>query len=52
VGHDVIEVVAGDETVVVEVSFCEDGVDLFLGEVLSQIMGDLLELVGGDLALG
>ena len=51
VSHDVVEVIGSDETVLVEVSLREDVIDLLLSQVLSQILRDLLQLVGGDLAL-
>jgi hypothetical protein len=51
VGEDVVEVVGSHETVVVEVGLHEDLLDLLVVEVLSEVLGDLLELVGGDLSL-
>ena len=51
VGHDVVEVISHNETIVVEVSLFEHVVDLFFGKVLAQVLSDLLELQSGDLAL-
>ena len=50
-GEDVVEVVSSDKTVVIEVSFHEDLLDFLIVEVFSEVLGDLLELVGGDLSL-
>ena len=51
VGEDVVEVVSSDKTVVIEVSLHEDLLDFLIVEVFSEVLGDLLELVGGDLSL-
>ncbi len=51
VGEDVVEVVAGDKSVVVEVGLHEDLLDLLVVEVFSEVLGNLLEFVGGDLSL-
>ena len=51
VSHDVVKVVGSHESVIVEVCLREDMVDLLLSQVLSQILRDLLQLVGGNLAL-
>jgi len=51
VGHDVVEVISHNESVIIEVSLFEHVVDLFLGKVLAQVLGDFLELQSGDLAL-
>jgi hypothetical protein len=51
VGEDVVEVVSSDETIIVEVGLNKDLLDLLVIKVLSEVLGDLLELVGGDLSL-
>jgi hypothetical protein len=51
VGEDVVEVVSSDKTVVIEVSLHEDLLDFLIIEVFSEVLGNLLELVGGDLSL-
>jgi len=51
VGEDVVEIVSGDETIVIEVGLHEDLLDLLVVEVFSEVLSNLLELVGGDLAL-
>ena len=51
VGHDVVEIITGDKSIIVEVGFEEHVVELVFGEVLSQLLGDLLEFQGCDLAL-
>jgi hypothetical protein len=51
VGHDVVEVITSDESIIIEVSFEEHMVDLVFGKVLSQFLSDLLEFSGGDLSL-
>ena len=51
VGHDVVEVVASHETIVIEVSAGEHVVELLVSQVFTKILGDLLEFKGADLAL-
>lgn len=51
VGEDVVEVVGSDESVVIEVGLHEDLLNLLVVEVFSEVLGNLLQLVGGDLAL-
>ena len=51
VGHDVVEVITGDEAVVIEIGLVEHVVPLVLSEVLAQFLADFLELVNSDLAL-
>jgi hypothetical protein len=51
VAHDVVEVISSDKTVVIEVSLHENLLDFLVIEVFNKVLGDLLELVGGDLAL-
>jgi hypothetical protein len=51
VGGDVVEIVSSHKTVVIEVSLHENLLDFLVIEVFTKVLGDLLELVGGDLAL-
>jgi hypothetical protein len=51
VSHDVVEVVSSDKTVVVEVGLHEDLLNFLVGEVLPEVMGDLLQLLNGEFAL-
>jgi hypothetical protein len=51
VGHDVIEVVLGDESVVVEVGIPEHLVELLLSHILAELFGDLAEVIDGELFL-
>jgi hypothetical protein len=51
VGHDVVEIVGSHETIIVEVSLHEDLLNFLVSQVLSEVMGDLLQLVNSELAL-
>jgi len=51
VGHDVVKVITGDETIVIEISLVEHVVPFVLGEILAQFLSNFLEFVNGDLAL-
>jgi hypothetical protein len=51
VGHDVVEIFGSDESVFVEVGLAEHVLVFLLSQVLSEILADLLELEGGELAL-
>ena len=51
VGEDVVEVVSSHKTVVIEVSLHEDLLDFLIIELLSEVLGNLLEFVGGDFSL-
>ncbi len=46
--HDVVEIVSGHESVVVQVSLSENVLDLIVSQVLSQFLGDFLQLKGGE----
>ena len=50
--HDVVEIVAGHETVLIEIGLGEDVVDFVLAQLLSQLGCDFLELLHCDLSLG
>jgi len=49
--HDVVEVIRGNETILIEIGFAENVIDFIFSQVLSQFLGDFLQLVDGDLAL-
>lgn len=51
VGHDVVEIIASHEAVLVQIGLAEDMIDLILGKVLSQLSCNLLQLVHSDLSL-
>ena len=50
-GHDVVEIVSGNESIIVKISLVEDVVNLVLSQVLTQVLSDLLEFVGSDFSL-
>ena len=51
VGHDVIEVILGDESIVVKVSLNEDFFNFFVSHVFSEILGNFFEVKGGEFSL-
>jgi hypothetical protein len=51
VGEDVVEVISSDETIVIKVSLHENLLDFLVIQVLAEVLGNLLELMGGDLSL-
>lgn len=51
VGHDVVEIVSSNETILIKISLAENVVKLFFGKILTKISGDLLQLVNSDLTL-
>lgn len=50
-GHDVVKIFGSDETVLVEVGSLEHVLDFLVGHILSDVMGDLFQLEGGEFAL-
>ena len=50
--QDVVEVVSGNETIVIKIGLDENFFDFLIVQILSEILGDLLQLMGGDLSLG
>lgn len=48
VSHDVVEIVTSDKSIVVQIGFGEDVLDFLIGQILSQILGDLLEFESGE----
>ena len=46
--HDVVEIVSGNESVVVQICLGENVLDLVVSQVLSQFLGDLLQLKSGE----
>ena len=51
VGHDVVKVVTGDESILIEVSFVEYVVPFVVTHVFSELLTDLLQLQSGDFSL-
>ncbi len=51
VGHDVVEVFEGDETVVVEIGSFKHIFDFIVIDVFSNIFGDLFEFKAGEFTL-
>ena len=51
VGHDVIEVVTGDESIIIEVGFVEYVVPFVVTHVFTELLTDLLQLQSGDFSL-
>lgn len=49
--HDVVEVVDGNESIVVKVSSSEDGEELLLSDLLTEVFGDSLQFIDGKLFL-
>ena len=41
-GHDVVEVVLSNKSIVIKVGLLEDLLDFIVGEILAEILGDLL----------
>lgn len=50
-GQDVVEVISGNETIVIKIGLDKNLLDFLIVQILSKILGDLLQLVGGDLSL-
>ena len=48
VSHDIVEIVSGDESIIVQIGFGEDVLDFLISQVFSQILGDLFEFEGGE----
>lgn len=51
VGHDVVEIVSSDESIIVQISLGEDVLNFIISQVLSQFLGDLLQLQSGESTL-
>ena len=51
VGHDVVEVITSDESIIIEVSFEKHVVKIVFRQVFSQILGDLFQFQSGNLTL-
>ena len=51
VGHDVVKVVTGDESILIEVSFVEYVVPFVVTHVFSELLTDLFQLQCGDFSL-
>ena len=50
-GHDVVEVLEGDKSIVVKIGSLDHVLDVLVVDVLSNILGDLLELQAGEFTL-
>ena len=51
VGHDVVEIITSDESIIIEVSFEKHVVDLILRKVLSQFLSNIFQLQSGYFSL-
>ena len=51
VGHDVIEVVSSDKSIIIEVSFVENVVPFIITHVLTQLLTNFFQLQSGDFSL-
>ena len=51
VGHDVVEVISGYESIIVQISLGENVLNFIISQVLSQFLGDLLQLQSGESTL-
>lgn len=52
VGHNVVEVFIGNESIIIEIGFGEHVLEFLITQILAEILGDLLEFVDCELALG
>ena len=48
VSHDVVEVISSDESIIIQISLSEVILDFLICQILTQLLGDLLELQGGE----
>lgn len=51
VGEDVVEVIGGDKSIIIEVGLDEDLFNFFIIEVFSEILGNFFEFESGDFSL-
>ena len=51
VGHDVVEIVSSDKSIIIKVSLGEDVVPFIVGKVLAEFLAELFQLKNGDLSL-
>jgi molybdopterin-binding protein len=51
VGHDVVEIVSGDESIIIQIGLGEDVLNFIISQVLSQFSSDLLQLQSGESTL-
>ena len=47
-GHDVVEIVSGHESIIIQIGLGENVLDLVISQVLSQFLGNFLQLKGGE----
>ena len=46
--HDVVEIVSGHESIIIQIGLGENVLDLVISQVLSQFLGNFLQLKGGE----
>jgi hypothetical protein len=51
VGQDVVEVIGGDETIIVEIGLDEYGFDFLIIQIFSKFLGNLFQFQSGDFSL-
>lgn len=47
-GHDVVEIITSDKSIIIEVSLGEDMLNFIISQVFSQILSNLFEFKGGE----
>ena len=48
--HDVVEIVSSNESIIIKISLGENVLNLVIGQVLTQLLGDLLQFKNGESA--
>ncbi len=51
VGHDVVEIVSGNESIIIQIGLGENVLNFIISQVLSQFSSDLLQLQSGESTL-
>ncbi len=51
VGHDVVEIVSGNESIIIQISLGENVLNFIISQVFSQFSSDLLQLQSGESTL-
>ena len=49
--HDVIEVINGHKTILIQISSIKHALEFFVGQIFSQILGNFLQFVPGEFTL-
>ena len=49
--HYIIEIVSGHKSILVQVSFVEGGLNIFVAQILPEILGHLLQVVPREFPL-